>query len=684
MNVFEIASKDQSVYILGQIFGYVGSVLPTAGGSLLLGTLFKTFNTIALTVGVSIIVYTTIVGLLATAHEGEFLGKKWSGLWVPMRMLLGVIALFPTATGYSALQVAMMWVILQGIGAADALWNTTINYVQFAGSPYSTITQNTPDSNLNPMTVKSNMKVLFQGLVCQATSGNSADEESYCGKNASDEFCSRSQDQRQDILTGPQAIGDNVPDSVNRFYSMGPGPVGTTGGACGLATFGDARKVCAAGSTDPQGMIKCAVYEAQQKALQTIVTTLGSIANSFASYDYNYRQFYDGKQTPTWMKSYCAANKIPDNQCCVDALGDVYAATGLKVPTTCRPRGQWELPNYMRPDKSVDTRNAGQGLINKIIWPYGFANLSGSDFIKSSADFYIANVTGAIISAISQLAPSVAKGWDEERANGWIFAGAYYYKLAQKQDSLLDQYVPKFSISGGGGQTIPNTPVSYYRNNYLAAQTLIDASAPPPTSTFAMSMPPAMTTLTNDLSSTANSLFKSWMISLTGSTGETQKNPLAEVQSFGKTLLTTAEVLFSIFIAGGFIAIWVSNISVFAFGTGAITGFGAAMLFLYMVLMPMIFALLLALYVLGGTLAVYVPLIPFIVFTMAALGWVMAVIEAMIAAPIVAIGMLSPGGHHEIFGRAEAALMLILNIFLLAAISVSACSSSPRIFLHCR
>jgi defect-in-organelle-trafficking protein DotA len=67
----------------------------------------------------------------------------------------------------------------------------------------------------------------------------------------------------------------------------------------------------------------------------------------------------------------------------------------------------------------------------------------------------------------------------------------------------------------------------------------------------------------------------------------------------------------------------------------------------------------------GGLLAVYVPLIPFIIFSFGAVGWVISCVEAMVAGPIVALGIISPTQHgHEFLGKAEHALMLIFNIFL--------------------
>src|SRR3990167_5356050 len=126
--------KDQSVYYLGQIFGTMGSILTPDPAPLILGEMFKTLNTIILTIGVMIVLYITIVGVIKTAHEGEPLGKQWSTLWLPLRMTMGIVGLIPSASGYSIIQIIIMWVVIQGIGAADTVWSTAIGYKDLAGS----------------------------------------------------------------------------------------------------------------------------------------------------------------------------------------------------------------------------------------------------------------------------------------------------------------------------------------------------------------------------------------------------------------------------------------------------------------------------------------------------------------------------------------------------------------------
>jgi hypothetical protein len=164
-NIFEVAQQDQSLLYLGQLFGDVGGILPSAVGQLqLLGTMFTTINTMVLVLASFILVYVLIMGLLKTATQGEALGKEWSTLWVPIRSVVGIASLMPTTTGYSLIQVAIMWVVIQGIGAADMLWGTVLSFINFAGSPYSSVSIAPPRT-----TVAQNLGLLFQSLTCQET-----------------------------------------------------------------------------------------------------------------------------------------------------------------------------------------------------------------------------------------------------------------------------------------------------------------------------------------------------------------------------------------------------------------------------------------------------------------------------------------------------------------------------------
>ena len=79
---------------------------------------------------------------------------------------------------------------------------------------------------------------------------------------------------------------------------------------------------------------------------------------------------------------------------------------------------------------------------------------------------------------------------------------------------------------------------------------------------------------------------------------------------------------------------------------------------------PLIFGIAAFLYVQGAILSVALPLIPFVIFLVAVLGWFAAVIESIVAAPLIAIGLIFPEANQDIWGKAEPAYMMILNLFL--------------------
>lgn len=684
MNVFSIPQNDQSVYYLGQIFGYMGSIMPVQNANLLIGTMFKTFNTIALVLGSFVIVYTTIVGLLATAHEGEFMGKKWSGLWVPLRSVFGIAALFPMTSGYSLLQIMMMWCILQGVGAADTLWTTVLNYTQVAGSPFASI-------NIPTVQISQSMGNLFQGLTCQA-SARSAFTETYGQSNANYYYCADSAHSGESICTasdylnpisGSQAV---VPSGANNatlkpwVYSLGP-QASTSGGACGSMTYCNENTACP--GTDDTSRVACAACQGQKAALQVIVPSLGAVASAFVAADHDYLDFYSAYQqttpswqVPPWIKSYCSATGTSPAQCCVTnspagALESLTSLFGGNLGAASSCKAPVSFPSAFRTtNKQQDSFNTSDDAINKVIWPYFIQNyLQGSDYIGASTTYYLGAITTAVANAIAAQSASALTGWQASaQSQGWLFAGSYYYRLAQMNNNNLQAAIPTFAVSNQDPSSTGSSMQSY-RNNYTAVPTLYAAlqqqsqSSQTQGSSLSASMPPTMSVLFSGISGSSSGIMSSFMGTLTNTQGSFQ--PLASVQAFGESLLITAQVIFAVFLSAVAILLAIFSVKGIQFvGTGGEWDVQNIITTSVIVFLPIFMAFISALFVFGGTLAVYVPLIPFIVFTMAAMGWIIGTIEAMVAAPLVAIGILSPGGQHEILGRAEPALMLLLNVVL--------------------
>jgi hypothetical protein len=68
-------------------------------------------------------------------------------------------------------------------------------------------------------------------------------------------------------------------------------------------------------------------------------------------------------------------------------------------------------------------------------------------------------------------------------------------------------------------------------------------------------------------------------------------------------------------------------------------------------------ALATIMYSLGNFLGYFLPFMPMVVFTMAVIGWMILVIEAMVATPLVALGLTSPKGH-DFLGQAQQSIMM--------------------------
>lgn len=714
-NVFTLASNDQSMFYLSQIFGSIGSALPPPQGQVLtiniIGAMFKTFNTMALVLGAFVIVYTTIVGLLATAHEGEFMGKKWSGLWVPLRTVFGIAALYPMPGGYSVIQMIMMWCIVQGVGAADSLWTTALTYTQIMGSPYATV-------QVNGMQTKQAMSSLFQGLVCQAEALKCKSGDNQCttslqlpGKvpmyyctdsnNANTPFCTAYG--IWDMADGATQTYNN-PNKISG-YNLGPSQSARPGsqpqsGQCGYMEYCNSNATCP--GSDSKSRIACAACTAQLQALQTIVggasgsfggamdqphSGLGGVAQAFANADYDYLAFMNGEatdstNTPQWLISYCGQKQIPQSNCCTTSNPVTYSWKNgqlVQNANSCSVITAFDSA-YSSGSSNPDQNNANtsDNAIKFGYWPYNIQTLLNAaastsssnnsntlDPIAAATSYYNATITNAVTTALAtemQSQGSSLSSWQQQAQQvGWLYAGSFYYQMANTNKNDLS--TPYLAVNTSDPSTPNGTydvsgAMGKYRNNYDAASTLMTIMSkanqtPDPTTA---SMPTGASKLSDGLKASASEI-GSYMNTLTGQ----QTNPLASMQSFGENILIAAQTLYAVFLTVS-VALSMAGISVFALGTGVSAW--APIQALLLSTIPLILAFCGLMIGFGGMLAVYTPLIPFIVFTMAALGWFIGVIEAMVAAPLVAIGILSPGGQHEILGRAEPALMLLLNTML--------------------
>lgn len=87
--------------------------------SSLIGGMFLVLNTCFFVVGVTYFTYGIVKGAIATAQEGEVLGKRQSVVWFPIRGLIGVAGSMPIFGGFNMMQAVLVYIMLIGIGTAN-------------------------------------------------------------------------------------------------------------------------------------------------------------------------------------------------------------------------------------------------------------------------------------------------------------------------------------------------------------------------------------------------------------------------------------------------------------------------------------------------------------------------------------------------------------------------------------
>lgn len=675
INLFSFAAADKSLYYLYTIFGAMGGIIAPPGQTLpsstynILGAMFKVFNSMILAIGALVILYVTVVGVVMTAHEGEFMGKKWNNIWIFIRIVFGIALMVPGATGYCAIQFIFMWIIVQGIGAADSVWSAALNYVTTFGSVY---TKPTPPS----VGTTQSLTGLFYALVCDATAkittGDPTETKNggyYCSSESNPNFCSGSL---------PQAVAGQ------QFVSFGPGGgSGQRGGACGAIQYCNTSTACSGTSSDTgPNSIGCLTCNAQITGLNQVIQTLAPIAAQFAAADLEYRTFFAQSgtniNTANWpnVGNYCASANpaIPSNQCCVPPKSKL----ALGLPQVCAKNSIFVAPN-----DDGSPQNTNDTVIQTIIWPFSMSNIStgdNTDFLGVAINgIYQTALTGAIAKWSTSPGNQAEMSKTLKKANdqGWITAGSFYYTIAQGNDTNFSDATPTLNYLDPTPDinSSSSNPLYGFRNNYKAAATIVNLSKgdtgtsnpqiAQATGIASNSTADVTTAFNENAGNTSDQGGSSASTTTQGS------NPLARLQTWGRAMLIVAETTFVIFLAISLLTGILGDINGFVLGNGGFLPVLGGLMLVYMMLVPVMLGFLGLLVTYGGLLAVYAPLIPFVIWVAAVIGWFISVMEAMIAGPLVTLGMLSPSTQgHEILGKSEQALAHIFSIFLRPSLMV--------------
>ena len=699
---FTLAPADQSVQYLGSLFGHIGSVLH-GNASPMVGQLFFVFNWSVLLLCIILIIYTLFTGILKNSEDGEAMGRQPLSKWIPIRMVLGIGMLLPSVSGYSVLQALVMWVVLQGAAAGDLIWNAAVDGIFNGGavSPPATLTSNST-ANQALYTAATH---LLSAQVCvdamQSVYGNSGDFSCkvhtlpgqlggayiVCGGTLTD-----NQGNTSDFGTMCGIVAPNY-DQIPQYYPNQNGLSNTP--------------------------IYVAISQALPQMLQAVQPTAQVITNN-ANEVLEGVPAYDTEKVP----GNAITNAVNIYQRLVGGAISVYVTQANRIQMTsdekqqCNPAAISTLQNQINdmysgnnPFETMQIMAELEAEIQKTAKVYAQENnLSPQQEYQMmmKGENKLNNAHNPI-----QAEQMLVRGYEKTyhcyvgdglgvaspqqmKATGWFDAGQYYLAIAEK--SYLHANTMKFA-DASGAQTLPGLrtividtkklPGTIWQTYAAAVQQYADADS---AQYFENQSAPSWITQSEvspssnqgaeyvvqaiDTSLTQwNNLFNA----LQGNTNGQYANPNAQklakfydpimlLQQFGHVLMVNTVQAYKLegayFDQQSFHE-WLSNIFGSLFGNNDYDRMISAMWYL-----PLGTTILSMMMVSGMMLAIYLPLIPFMMFVLAGIGWLLGVMEAIVAVPIVCFGIMHPRGDHNVLGKSEPGLMLLVNIFIRPALII--------------
>jgi conjugal transfer/type IV secretion protein DotA/TraY len=267
---------------------------------------------------------------------------------------------------------------------------------------------------------------------------------------------------------------------------------------------------------------------------------------------------------------------------------------------------------------------------------------------------------GNIANLAKQLSSSIQQ-------SGWLSLGAWYQTFAQANTKLSDAVAGKASVYGSSPQGDP-AMLSVYRVVTQAFQTQQNNTTFTPTLGTVSSGDYSKGAAGADSSQVIGSIFEApgqrivnYLIDVNaGGEGRGQVNPLIKMKNLGDYTLAAGETAVAAYITAKVLMKAKDGLSVAGIAAGvvnAVTSIGDALEGALEAMSPFLIMMIVALFILGGTLSTYIPMVPFIVWFGAAVNWLVVVGEAIVAAPLWALahlggdgdGMGSRSGHGYIF-----------------------------------
>ncbi|MDF1654737.1 MAG: DotA/TraY family protein [Coxiellaceae bacterium] len=633
---FHQSSTDISVKYLGEIFGHVPGVLNGSAGIGVMGQLFYVFNVSVMVVAATWLVYTIFNVVVSSSLQQQGFNSKHNFALISFRVVVGMALLVPgTTNGYSAVQEVMMKVVVEGTKLADETWNYALDYLANGGVIFTPIASSSTLTSASVtkykyMTASSDterrkgtvLDQLFQDEVCMYAS------------NAYNQKYKKTNDLAKSESQGLYGMIPVPPEMKNGKLVKGTGQVDFPG-------YGD--------QTDVQ-------YRGQHCGAITLPTKLNGLGS-------------DGQAELVYQHAYTAllqmaldvqplAKSLAKNQTDQDmdksAGGQHLMQSFIDYTTYVKPAAAYLVAKQHKAQKGFIADAKSQGWFSAGSFYWNIARWNDAMNAQPDPASYPPIVDVPESSLPKEIKDNVSaynaklgatgiwgSGYDQIQAYiGELYANSGSAKTWVKGQGLVKKekqvchWVPSYSPYGGGYNDC-HTVVYYVEK---------PAFAPGPADYDGILSKVLYHMVTT---------FQGLMLDMTANSYD----PLVFVQTVGKSCLNQTGYLWSTSMSMA--TSWANTSGWCGLLDGSFSRISVTMGWV----LPLFSAVAASLFSAGFMLNFYVPLYPYLLFMFGAIGWLLYVIEAMVAAPLVCFGMTHPEGH-DFMGKAEQALMLALGVFL--------------------
>ncbi len=605
----------------------------------MLASIFSVFNSGLLVVASLIVSYVAVMGVTNTANEGEAMGRNWSSLWTPVRIVSGGSVLLPTTSGYSFIQLIVMMFALWGVGFANSLFKIGTESRIINGALTATSAQMGLGSGAkpNPNYPLYDIRQFAQEYLAVA-------------------WCKR---------------------TVNASFS------GFGGGTPNISAASAPDQTIAEG-----GSKKAMIYQAKDR---NAVTNLGGgvpLCGSVKVYSYSAPAAIAAETTTSAATVFDPA-KIQDNAVAMSAVRvaalNAKAAAVNKVMTDIEQWvGEWPAT------------------INESGWE----NVTSDRFnqIVNQAQSTLTASLTAQIAADTTLQQIMQKYVTDITKDGWAMAGGFYQRLGGIKEELGRIYAESVAQATAPNlNTLPQGPhaqlaQSSYTTIYntIISKSVSGASYTTPDTPRAADLksnliPASLDDLSIDTLGSRGDSFMSGFIqwgmervtsTMIGTDGDV--DAIARIKTTGDVLALLQSTGFA---ADRLIHTSLSGLKAIAAGVGSVSFLGTkvdatplADTFLQWVIYNFLTPLAEVTTWLGRLafyFGVFLPSLPYTIFMIAFVGWLMAVLQSIIAAPLWAVMHMTP--DRTFVGSQTQGYLLLLSLFIRPALIITGLFSAMMV-----